>query len=74
MSNYKYDRFKRSLITNQTDNPNAGWLPFPKQRELKAGTLSMYRTRINKGIMFGEGFKAQMRNGHLYAKYVGTDS
>ena len=74
MSNYKYDRFKRSLITNQTDNPNAGWLPFPKQRKLKAGTLSMYRTRINKGIMFGPGFKAQMRNGHLYAKYVGTDS
>lgn len=74
MSNYKYDRFKRSLINNQADNPNAGWLPFPKQRELKAGTLSMYRTRINKGIMFGEGFKAQMRNGHLYAKYVGTES
>lgn len=74
MSNYKYDRFKRSLITNQSDNPNVGWLPFPKQRELKAGTLSMYRTRINKGIMFGDGFKAQMRNGHLYAKYVGTES
>lgn len=74
MSNYKYDRFKKSLINNQADNPNAGWLPFPKQRKLKAGTLSMYRTRINKGIMFGPGFKAQMRNGHLYAKYVGTDS
>ena len=74
MSNYKYDLFKKNLINRQDADPNAGWLPFPKQRELKAGTLGMYRTRINNGDMFGPGFTAQMRNGHLYAKYVGTDN
>ena len=74
MSNYKYDLFKKNLINRKDADPNAGWLPFPKQRELKTGTLGMYRTRINNGEMFGPGFTAQMHNGHLYAKYVGTDT
>lgn len=72
--NYKYADYKQSLINAHNPNPNDGWLPFPDQQALHKGVKGTYRSRIKNGDFFGPGFTAKVRNGHLYAKYVGTNN
>lgn len=72
--NYKYADYKQSLVDAHDPDPNDGWLPFPGQTSLTAGVKGTYRSRIKNGDFFGPGFTAKVRNGHLYAKYVGTNN
>lgn len=72
--NYKYADFKQSLIDAHNPNPNDGWLPFPDQQTLHKGVKGTYRSRIKNGDFFGPGFTAKVRNGYLYAKYVGANN
>lgn len=72
--NYKYADFKQSLIDAHNPDPNDGWLPFPDQQALHKGVKGTYRSRIKNGDFFGPGFTAKVRNGHLYAKYVGANN
>ena len=72
--NYKYADYKQSLIDAHNPDPNNGWLPFPDQQALHKGVKGTYRSRIKNGDFFGPGFTAKVRNGHLYAKYVGANN
>lgn len=72
--NYKYADYKQSLINAHNPDPNNGWLPFPDQQTLHKGVKGTYRSRIKNGDFFGPGFTAKVRNGYLYAKYVGTNN
>lgn len=72
--NYKYADFKQSLIDAYDPDPNDGWLPFPDQQTLHKGVKGTYRSRIKNGDFFGPGFTAKVRNGYLYAKYVGANN
>lgn len=72
--NYKYADFKQSLIDAHNPNPNDGWLPFPDQQTLHKGVKGTYRSRIKNGDFFGPGFTAKVRNGYLYAKYIGANN
>lgn len=72
--NYKYADYKQSLIDAHNPDPNNGWLPFPDQQALHKGVKGTYRSRIKNGDFFGPGFTAKVRNGYLYAKYVGTNN
>ena len=66
--------YKQSLIDAHNPDPNNGWLPFPDQQALHKGVKGTYRSRIKNGDFFGPGFTAKVRNGHLYAKYVGANN
>lgn len=72
--NYKYADYKQSLIDAHNPDPNNGWLPFPDQQTLHKGVKGTYRSRIKNGDFFGPGFTAKVRNGYLYAKYVGANN
>lgn len=72
--NYKYADYKQSLIDAHNPDPNDGWLPFPDQQALHKGVKGTYRSRIKNGDFFGPGFTAKVRNGYLYAKYVGANN
>lgn len=72
--NYKYADYRQQLIDAHNPDPNNGWLPFPDQQALHKGVKGTYRSRIKNGDFFGPGFTAKVRNGHLYAKYVGTNN
>ena len=68
----KYESFMDELVTIAGTVPqDEAWLPWPGQKKLKPRTRNEYCNRLNNAEMFGPGFEGSVRNGWLYARYVG---
>ena len=68
----KYESFMHELVNAAQSNPiDEAWLPWPGQKSLKPRTRNEYCNRLNNAEMFGPGFEGSVRNGWLYARYVG---
>lgn len=70
---YKYaafiDKLKRQA--EKATDPDDAWLPWPGQKKLTPRTRNEYANRLNNGDQWGPGFEGVVRNGYLYARYVG---
>lgn len=68
---YKYERFLRRLIeVAEKVDPDDAWLAWPDQKRLSKRTRNVYANRLRRGE-WGPGFEGVVRNGYLYARYVG---
>lgn len=61
-----------AIAASKTHGVKERWVKYPDQhRWTSPKTAGTFKTRIERGDMWGEGFEATVRKGVLYVRFVG---